>query len=85
MYSLDPDSQRGMKSQNLPTRNPSRGAGLLLEHFQVLDQMSVRGQREPARVRLQRALGPDLSQLLLRALVRDESPKQRAVTGDPAA
>lgn len=68
----------------MTTRYPNRGAALLLEHFHVLDQMSV-VRREPARVRLQRALGPDLSHLLLRALARDESPKQRAANGDPAA
>ena len=62
-------------------RNPSRGAGLLFEHFAAVEQMGLR-QREPARVRLQRALGPDLSQLLLRALAHDAD---HAATGDPAA
>lgn len=67
------------------TRYPNRGAGLLLEHFAALDQMSLR-PRESARVRLQRALGPDLSRLLLRALA--SQPQQtagHAVAGDPAA
>ena len=63
------------------TRNPGRGAGLLLEHFAAVEQMSLR-QREPARVRLQRALGPDLSQLLLRALAHETD---HMATGDPAA
>jgi hypothetical protein len=59
---------------------PNRGAALLLEHFAAVDQMNLR-QREPARVRLQRALGPDLSQLLLRALAHEGD---QAAT-DPAA
>jgi hypothetical protein len=53
----------------------------MLEHFAAFDQMSLR-QREPARVRLQRALGPDLSQLLLRALAREDSS---SAAGEPAA
>ena len=65
-------------------RNPNRGAGLLLEHFAAFDEMNLR-QREPARVRLQRELGPDLSRLLLRALAREsEAPSQTAASG-PAA
>jgi hypothetical protein len=67
-----------------PIRYPNRGAALLLEHFRIVDQMSIR-HREPARVRLQRALGPDLSQLLLRALAREPGATSRAATGDPAA
>ena len=62
-------------------RNPNRGAGLLLEHFAAIDQPSLH-HREPARVRLQRELGPDLSQLLLRALARESD---QAVSGEPAA
>lgn len=62
---------------------PNRGAGLLLEHFAAVDELILR-QREPARVRLQRALGPDLSQLLLRALARETGDGQVAA-GDPAA
>ena len=59
-------------------RNPNRGAGLLFEHFAIVEQMSLR-HREPARVRLQRELGPDLSQLLLRALARETD---QAASGD---
>jgi len=62
-------------------RNPNRGARLLLEHFAAVEQMGFR-QREPARVRLQRTLGPDLSRLLLRALA---SETDHTATGDPAA
>jgi hypothetical protein len=62
-------------------RNPNRGAGLLFEHFAAFEQMSLR-HREPARVRLQRALGPDLSELLLRALAHETD---HAASGDPAA
>ena len=62
-------------------RNPNRGAGLLFEHFAAVEQMSLR-RREPARVRLQRELGPDLSSLLLRALARETD---HAAAGDPAA
>ena len=62
-------------------RNPNRGAGLLFEHFAAVEQMSLR-QREPARIRLQRALGPDLSHLLLRALAHETD---HVATGDPAA
>ena len=66
-------------------RNPDRGAGLMIEHFAAFDRMSCH-PREPARVRLQRALGPDLSQLLLRALARESaSAEASAVIGDPAA
>jgi len=66
-------------------RNPEYGARLLLEHCAAFDRMGHR-HREPARVRLQRALGPDLSQLLLRALARDSvSSESRVATGDPAA
>jgi hypothetical protein len=57
----------------------------MLEHFAAIDRMSLR-PREPARIRLQRALGPDLSQLLLRALTRDgSSSRDKAVASDPAA
>ncbi|MGA9761318.1 MAG: hypothetical protein WBQ14_02735 [Gaiellaceae bacterium] len=71
-------------SGEMSPRNPNRGAGLLLEHFAAFDEMSLR-QREPARVRLQRALGPDLSRLLLRALAREsEAPSHTAASG-PAA
>ena len=56
----------------------------MLEHFAAFDEMNLR-QREPARVRLQRALGPDLSRLLLRALAREsEAPAETAASG-PAA
>jgi hypothetical protein len=68
----------------MSTPYPNRGAGLLLDHCAAIDQMSLR-QREPARVRLQRALGADLSRLLLRALAREGDPESRAATGDPAA
>jgi hypothetical protein len=71
-------------SSEISPRNPNRGAGLLLEHFAAFDEMNLR-QREPARVRLQRELGPDLSRLLLRALAREsETPSQTAASG-PAA
>ena len=62
-----------------PVRYPNRGATLLLEHFRITDQMSIR-HRESARVRLQRALGPDLSQLLLPALANEADH-----AADPAA
>ena len=65
-------------------RYPHRGAGLLLEHFAALDETSLR-QREPARVRLQRALGPDLSRLLLRALARESETADRTAAAGPAA
>lgn len=66
-------------------RNPEYGSRLLLEHCAALDQMSHR-HREPARVRLQRALGPDLSHLLLRALAREDTTSEsRFAAGDPAA
>ena len=65
-------------------RNPNRGAGLLLEHFAAFDEMDLR-QREPARVRLQRALGPDLSRLLLRALARESETPSRTAAAGPAA
>jgi len=68
----------------MPTRNPNRGAGLLLEHFAAFDEMSLR-QREPARVRLQRALGPDLSRLLLRALTREGETVDQTAAAGPAA
>jgi len=56
----------------------------MLEHFAAFDEMNL-GQREPARARLQRALGPDLSRLLLRALAREsEAPAETAASG-PAA
>jgi hypothetical protein len=67
-----------------PTRYPNRGAGLLLEQFAAFDQMSLR-QREPARVRLQRALGPDLSRLLLRALARESETEDQTAAAGPAA
>lgn len=68
----------------MSTRYPNRGAGLLLEHFAAFDEMNLR-QREPARVRLQRALGPDLARLLLRALASEsEAADPTAATG-PAA
>jgi hypothetical protein len=68
----------------MSTRNPNRGAGLLLEHFAAFDEVSLR-QREPARVRLQRALGPDLSRLLLRALASESETTSRTAASGPAA
>jgi len=68
----------------MSTRYPNRGAGLLLEHFAAFDEMNL-GQREPARVRLQRALGPDLSRLLLRALARESETPTRTAASGPAA
>jgi len=68
----------------MSTRYPNRGAGLLLEHFAAFDEMNLR-QREPARVRLQRALGPDLSSLLLRALARESEPPSQTAAAGPAA
>ncbi|MGD0165736.1 MAG: hypothetical protein ABSC51_00395 [Gaiellaceae bacterium] len=69
----------------MTVRYPSRGAGLLFEHFAAFDQMNLR-PRESARVRLQRSLGPDLSRLLLRALVSEPQPTSgHAIAGDPAA
>ena len=65
-------------------RNPNRGAGLLFEHFAAFEEMDLR-QREPARARLQRALGPDLSRLLLRALAREGEPESRTASSGPAA
>jgi len=65
-------------------RNLNRGAGLLLEQFAAFDEMDLR-QREPARVRLQRALGPDLSRLLLRALARESETPSRTAAAGPAA
>jgi len=56
----------------------------LLEHFAAFDEMNLR-QREPARVRLQRALGPDLSRLLLRALARESEPPSQTAAAGPAA
>jgi hypothetical protein len=59
----------------------------LLEHFAAFDEMNLgqMGQREPARVRLQRALGPDLSRLLLRALARESETPTRTAASGPAA
>ncbi len=68
----------------MSTRYPNRGAGLLLEHFAAFDEMGVR-PREPARVRLQQALGPDLSRLLLRALASESETADRTAAAGPAA
>jgi len=65
-------------------RNPNRGAALLFEHFAAFDEMNLR-QREPARVRLQRALGQDLSRLLLRALASESETPSRTAAAGPAA
>jgi hypothetical protein len=68
----------------MSTRYPNRGAGLLLEHFAAFDEMNLR-QREPARVRLQRALGPDLARLLLRALASESETADPTAAAGPAA
>jgi hypothetical protein len=46
----------------------SRGAELLLHHCAAIGRLDE--PRAPARSRLDQALGPELAQLLVRALVR---------------
>jgi hypothetical protein len=48
-------------------RVPGRGAGLLIAYCAALDEQ----ERPPVVDRLQRLLGPDLTHLLLLALVGD--------------
>lgn len=50
---------------NLEPQTPTRGDERLLDHIRSL----AAEEREPAQVRLERALGPELAGLLVAALV----------------